>query len=127
MAEKQGPAGLARKRKLAETYFAQCDAEERTVTIGGFCRALEITLETLREWSDARWKDGKTAKQLVFLDRFWTRYFAAAEADLDGKDTQTAAKFKLERLMPLFVGSAPDTGENAISVRFDERIEPYSR
>ena len=47
MAENRKPAGLTRKRKLAEAYFAQCDTEERTVSIGGFCRALEITLETL--------------------------------------------------------------------------------
>lgn len=113
-------------KRLAEAYFRQCDADGKSVTIGGFCRALDITLETLRAWSELRNRADSTQKY-AFLDRFWTRYFAAAEADLDEKETQTAAKFKLERLMPLFERQMPAETDDGIAIRFDEQVEPYSR
>ena len=113
-------------KRLAETYFRRCDADGNAVTIGGFCRALDITLETLRIWSEQR-EHADSVQKYEFLDRFWTRYFAAAEADLNEKETQTAAKFKLERLMPLFERQLPTETDSGIAIRFDEKIEPYSR
>lgn len=124
MAESRTKNSTSKLRKRAERYFAQCDAAEQAVTIGGFCRALDITLDTLRRWSEQRRED---AAQYVFLDCFWTRYFAAAEADLNEKETQAAAKFRLERLMPLFEGRETETVENGISVQFADALEPYSR
>ncbi len=120
-----GATNPEKLRRLAEAYFRQCDAKGKPVTIGGFCRALDITLEMLRTWSEER-SDAESTQKYLFLDRFWTRYFAAIEADLDEKETQAAAKFKLERLMPLFERQMPESA-GGIAIRFDEQIEPYSR
>ena len=124
MANETKRGKLAEYRKRAEAYFRTCDEDGRAVTIGGFCRTLDITLETLRKLSEQREERGE---RYEFLDRFWTRYFAAAEADLNEKDTQAAAKFKLERLMPLFEGQAAIAEEAGITVCFDSQIEALSR
>lgn len=121
-----GTVNPEKLRRQAEAYFRQCDEDGKPVTIGGFCRALDITLEMLRTWSEAR-NDAESAQKYLFLDRFWTRYFAAIEADLNEKETQAAAKFKLERLMPLFERQMPTESAGGIAIRFDEQIEPYSR
>ena len=79
---------------------------------------------SLRKLSEQREERGG---RYEFLDHFWTRYFAAAEADLNEKETQAAAKFKLERLMPLFEGQAAIAEETGITVCFDPQIESLSR
>lgn len=140
-----GRKSAAAFRRRADEYLDACGAEGRNVTVGGFCRAMDITLETLRTWSEARKKvrerlrtgeeaERKTAEtagqDAVFavIDKFWTRYFECAEAGLDGKDTAGAAKFKLERLMSFFEAgdeAAPEDGN--ITVTFGRGVEPYSR
>lgn len=130
--------------RRADEYLEICGAEGRNVTVGGFCRALDITLETMRAWSEARRKvrrlrageetertttdnDGQDAVFAV-IDKFWTRYFECAEAGLDGKDTAGAAKFKLERLMAFFEEDDEAAAEDGnITVTFGRGVEPYSR
>ena len=141
----KGKRSAAAFRRRAEEYLEACCAEGRNVTIGGFCRAMDITLETLRAWSETRRKarerrrTEQTAESrgtesceqdavFAVIDRFWTRYFECAEAALDEKDTANAAKFKLERLMPYFeADDGAEEEDGNITVTFSKGVEPYSR
>lgn len=134
-AMKRGKAEYDAFRARAEAYLDACEAAGKSVSIGGFCLAMDLSLDTLKLWTERRRQTGRGSRgrndpAAQVIDRFWTRYFACAEAALDGKDTFNAAKFKLERLIAFFEGGKKEGEETAakrFSVSFDKEVEPYSQ
>lgn len=134
--KRQGRVGGAAFCRRADAYLRECEAANKPVTIGGFCLATELPLETLKAWTAAQRRGqnddaNRTSDAAERLEAFWTRYFAAAEAALDEKDSFNASKFKLERLLPFFENgekeAADMTEREGIFVTFDSNVEPYSR
>lgn len=130
------PVGGAAFCRRADAYLHACEEENKRVTIGGFCLATELSLETLKAWTAAQRcgqaaDANRTLEVAERLEEFWTRYFAAAEAALDEKDSFNASKFKLERLLPFFENGEKEaenmTEREGIFVTFDSNVEPYSR
>ncbi len=134
--KRQGRVGGAAFCRRADAYLQECEDAKRPVTIGGFCLATELPLDTLKAWTAAQRRgqaadDSRTSAVAERLEAFWTRYFAAAEAALDEKDSFNASKFKLERLLPFFENGEKEAADMAeregIFVTFDSSVEPYSR
>lgn len=120
-------------RKQSETAFCRAARaylnehnDGQGVSIGGFCAAVGITLESLRSLSGPC--EGAPTTSRTLVDQFWTLYFTAAEAALDGKDTAATAKFRLERMMTFFEGAEREEERaEPINVTFDADVEPYCR